>query len=221
MQAMILAAGLGTRMGRLTRDIPKPLLEAGGKPLLQYHLEALARAGVREIVINHARLGAQIERAFGDGRRFGVRVRYSPEGETPLETGGGIRHALPLLGEAPFIVVNADIWTDFPFASLPADSGDLAHLIMVSNPAHHPDGDFRLEDDRISNAPGSRLTYSGVAVFRPALFEDLHDGAFPLAPVLRQAIDRGAVSGYHYQGRWLDVGTPERLAALERQLSSS
>ncbi len=216
---MILAAGLGTRMGQLTRDIPKPLLKAGGKPLLQYHLESLARAGVSDIVINHARLGDQIERAFGDGSRFGVRLHYSPEGETPLETGGGIRHALPLLGNAPFIVVNADIWTDFPFSSLPAEPDSLAHLVMVSNPAHHPDGDFQLQDGRVTNAPGPRLTYSGIAVFRPALFQGLGGGAFPLAPVLRQAIDRGAVSGCHFEGYWLDVGTPERLTALEHQLS--
>lgn len=220
MHAMILAAGLGTRMGDITRRCPKPLLPVAGKPLLQYHLEALARAEITDVVINHARLGGQIERAFGDGGRFGLRIRYSAEGESPLDTGGGIRRALPLLGRAAFLVVNADIWTDFPFQSLPAEPAGQAHLVMVSNPGHHPGGDFVLSGEQVSDGPGARLTYSGIAVMRPELFAGQDDPVFPLAPVLRAAMGRGAVSGEHYPGRWVDVGTPERLDALNKALSS-
>jgi MurNAc alpha-1-phosphate uridylyltransferase len=215
--AMILAAGRGERMRPLTDHTPKPLLEAGGRPLIGHHLAALARAGVREVVVNHAHLGAQIEQALGDGAAYGLRIRYSPE-EVALETGGGIFRALPLLGPDPFIVVNGDVWTDFDPARLRLADADLAHLVLVDNPAHHPAGDFVLAGDRVREDGGPRLTFSGVGVYRPALFDGCAPGRFPLAPLLRAAIAVGRVSGEHHRGRWVDVGTPERLAALDLQL---
>jgi MurNAc alpha-1-phosphate uridylyltransferase len=214
---MILAAGRGERMRPLTDHTPKPLLEAGGRSLIGHHLAALARAGVREVVVNHAHLGAQIERALGDGAAYGLRIRYSPE-EVALETGGGIFRALPLLGPDPFIVVNGDVWTDFDPARLRLADADLAHLVLVDNPAHHPAGDFFLAGDRVREDRGPRLTFSGVAVYRPALFDGCAPGRFPLAPLLRAAITVGRVSGEHHRGCWVDVGTPERLAALDLQL---
>ena len=214
---MVLAAGRGERMRPLTDHTPKPLLEAGGRPLIGHHLAALARAGVREAVVNHAHLGAQIERALGDGAAYGLRIRYSPE-EVALETGGGIFRALPLLGPDPFIVVNGDVWTDFDPARLRLADADLAHLVLVDNPAHHPAGDFVLAGDRVREDGGPRLTFSGVGVYRPALFDGCAPGRFPLAPLLRAAIAVGRVSGEHHRGRWVDVGTPERLAALDLQL---
>jgi MurNAc alpha-1-phosphate uridylyltransferase len=214
---MILAAGRGERMRPLTDHTPKPLLEAGGRSLIGHHLAALARAGVREVVVNHAHLGAQIERALGDGAAYGLRIRYSPE-EVALETGGGIFRALPLLGPDPFIVVNGDVWTDFDPARLRLADADLAHLVLVDNPAHHPAGDFVLNGERVTDAGGQRLTFSGVGVYRPALFDGCAPGRFPLAPLLRAAIAVGRVSGEHHRGCWVDVGTPERLAALDREL---
>lgn len=217
MKAMILAAGKGERMRPLTLHTPKPLVPAAGKPLIEYHLEALARAGITEVVINHAWLGQQIEDHLGDGQRFGLSIRYSPEGE-PLETGGGIFKALPLLGEAPFLLVNGDIWTDYDFARLQAPLSGLAHLVLVDNPGHHGRGDFRLTDGQVRDgdaAPGT-LTYSGISVLAPALFDGCQPGAFKLAPLLRQAMAEGRVSGEHYSGQWVDVGTLERLADVER-----
>ena len=214
---MILAAGRGERMRPLTDHTPKPLLEAGGRSLIGHHLAALARAGVREVVVNHAHLGAQIERALGDGAAYGLRIRYSPE-EVALETGGGIFRALPLLGPDPFIVVNGDVWTDFDPARLRLADADLAHLVLVDNPAHHPAGDFVLNGKRVTDGGGQRLTFSGVGVYRPALFDGCAPGRFPLAPLLRAAITVGRVSGEHHRGCWVDVGTPERLAALDREL---
>ena len=214
---MILAAGRGERMRPLTDHTPKPLLEAGGRPLIGHHLAALARAGVREAVVNHAHLGAQIEQALGDGAAYGLRIRYSPE-EVALETGGGIFRALPILGPDPFIVVNGDVWTDFDPARLRLADADLAHLVLVDNPAHHPAGDFVLAGDRVREDGGPRLTFSGVGVYRPALFDGCAPARFPLAPLLRAAIAVGRVSGEHHRGRWVDVGTPERLAALDLQL---
>lgn len=216
--AMILAAGRGERMRPLTDRTPKPLLAAGGRPLIGHHLAALARAGVREVVINHAHLGAQIEAALGDGAAYGLHIRYSRE-ETALETGGGIFQALPLLGPDPFIVVNGDVWTDITLDRLRLADADLAHLVLVDNPAHHPAGDFVLDGDRVRAEGGPRLTFSGIAVYRPALFEGCSPGRFPLAPLLRAAMAAGRVSGEHHRGRWIDVGTPERLAALDRELS--
>lgn len=219
MRAMILAAGLGTRMRPLTDDLPKPLLAAGGRALIEHHLLALARAGVGHVVVNHSRRGHKIEEACGDGSAFGLRIEYSPEGEAPLDTGGGIRRALPLLGAAPFIVMNGDVWTDFDPAALPRRPAGLAHLVLVPNPPHHPRGDFALDRDRVREA-GALLTYSGIAVFTPELFRDSPDAAFPLAPLLRKAIREGQVTGQLHEGRWVDVGTPERLRELDTFLTS-
>jgi MurNAc alpha-1-phosphate uridylyltransferase len=213
MRAMILAAGRGERMRPLTDGTPKPLLDVSGRPLLQYHVERLAAAGIRDLVINTGRLGDQIEARFGDGAGFGVRISWSHEGDRPLETGGGIHRALPLLGPQAFMVLNADIWTDYDFKRLPREPDGLAHLVLVANPAHHPDGDFLLRDGRVGASDGDkRLTYSGIGVLRPQLFQGAPEGAFPLAPLLRRAMDRDQVSGERFHGTWLDVGTPERLA---------
>ena len=217
MKAMILAAGKGERMRPLTLHTPKPLLPVAGQPLIEYHLRALAAAGFSEVVINHAWLGQQIEDHLGDGSRFGLSIRYSPEGE-PLETGGGIFKALPLLGEAPFLLINGDIWTDYDLARLRTPLQGLAHLVLVDNPGHHGRGDFRLQGSQVvdgDDAAGT-LTFSGLSVLHPALFEGCRPGAFKLAPLLRQAMAAGRVSGEHYQGRWVDVGTQERLAEAER-----
>jgi len=227
MHAMILAAGRGERMRPLTDTTPKPLLRAGGRPLIEYHIAALVAAGVRDIVINHAHLGAQIEAALGDGSRLGARLRYSDEGEAALETGGGIFRALPMLGEGPFLVVNGDVWTDYPFERLSARAADmtaardLAYLVLVDNPAHHTRGDFALVGERVrDDAPeaAARLTFSGIGLYRGALFAGCEDGAFALAPLLRRAMGQGRVGGERYAGRWVDVGTPERLAALDAEL---
>ena len=211
MKAMILAAGRGERMRPLTDVTPKPLLRIGGQTLIERHVNALAAAGIRELVINHAHLGEQLVQALGDGAACGVDIQWSAEPAGALETGGGIFNALPLLGDAPFVVVNADIWTDFPFSELPDEPDGLAHLVLVDNPAHHPEGDFVLSSDRVSQGGGARLTFSGIGVYRPELFSGCSAGAFPLAPLLRQAMDDGRVSGARYHGVWFDIGTPERL----------
>lgn len=220
MKAMILAAGLGTRLRPLTDHTPKPLIEAGGKPLIGWHLEKLAALGVREVVVNHAWLGDVLEAALGDGAGYGVRIAWSREGLPPLETAGGIRRALPLLGDEPFLLVNGDIWTDFDFAQLPALPIDTdAHLVLVPNPDFHPRGDFALDARQRVHATGNPLyTYAGIAVLRPRLFVSLPEGPWPLAPVLREAMGRQAVSGQLHAGRWTDVGTPERLESLRREL---
>lgn len=213
---MILAAGRGERMRPLTDHTPKPLLEAGGKRLIEYHIEALQRAGVTELVINHAHLGDQIEAALLDGARYCVRIKYSDEHGRALETGGGIFNALPLLGDAPFIVVNGDVWTDFDFSSLCLLPEKDAHLVLVNNPPQHPGGDFVLRDGLVLDAQDSdRYTFSGISVLSPALFKTCQAGAFPLAPLLRQAMAAGRVSGQLYQGHWFDIGTPKRLQALD------
>ncbi|RJG12269.1 nucleotidyltransferase family protein [Pseudomonas cavernicola] len=220
MKAMILAAGKGERLRPLTLHTPKPLMQVAGVPLIEYHLRALAAAGFRELVINHAWLGQQIEDYLGDGVRFGLRIRYSAEGE-PLETGGGIFQALSLLGDAPFLVVNGDIWTDYDFATLQQPLNGLAHLVLVDNPAHHVRGDFCLADGQVTDGQDGApsLTYSGIAVLDPALFANCQAGAFKLAPLLRQAMAAGQVSGERFGGRWVDVGTHERLAEVERLLA--
>lgn len=219
MKAMILAAGKGERLRPLTLHTPKPLVRAAGVPLIEYHLRALHAAGFAEVVINHAWLGQQIEDYLGDGRQLGLSIRYSPEGE-PLETGGGIFRALPLLGDAPFLVVNGDIWTDCDFAALRAPIKGLAHLLLVNNPPHHPAGDFALVDGVVrDDASLPRLTYSGIAILHPQLFAACRGGAFKLAPLLREAMARGLVSGEHFTGRWVDVGTHERLAEVEQILA--
>lgn len=221
MKAMILAAGRGERMRPTTLHTPKPLIEAAGVPLIERQLLALRQAGVDDWVINHAWLGEQIEAYLGDGSRLGGRIAYSPEGE-PLETGGGIFRALPLLGEQPFLLLNGDVWSDFDYSRLHLADGDLAHLVLVDNPAHHPAGDFHLDaSGRVGETreAGGNLTYSGIAVLHPALFEGCQPGAFKLAPLLRKAIAAGRVSGEHYRGQWVGVGTHERLAEVERLLA--
>ncbi len=219
MKAMILAAGRGERMRPLTDRVPKPLLEAGGKPLIVHHIERLVAAGFRELVINLGHLGEQVTAALGDGARWGVQIRYSPEAPA-LETGGGIFRALPLLGPGPFLVINGDIWTDLDFAGLGLASGQLAHLILVDNPPHHLLGDFALADGRVQAQGEPRLTFSGIGLYHPELFRDCQPGAFPLAPLLRAAMARSRVTGAYHAGIWLDIGTPERLRALDADLRS-
>ena len=221
MKAMILAAGKGERMRPLTLTTPKPLVRVGGVPLIEYHLKALAMAGFTEVVINHAWLGQQIEDHLGDGSRFGLTIQYSPEGE-PLETGGGIFRALPLLGDQAFVVVNGDIWADYDFTRLRQPLAGLAHLVLVDNPDHHPSGDFTLADGQVCDAvpDAATLTYSGIAVLHPQLFAGCTDGAFKLAPLLREAMAQGRVSGERLHGQWVDVGTHERLAQVEHLLQA-
>lgn len=214
---MLLAAGRGERLRPLTDHTPKPLLEVGGRALIEHHLVALAEAGICEVVINHAHLGAQIEARLGDGTRYGLRIRYSAEGEA-LETGGGIARALPLLGSEPFLVINGDVWTDYPLTRLGGlVPGTVGHLVLVSNPPHHQQGDFSLHDGCVGIDGAPRLTYSGIGVFHPALFADVGESRFPLAPLLRAAAQRGALSGEHYTGQWMDVGTPQRLSEADRR----
>jgi len=230
-KAMILAAGRGERMRPLTDATPKPLIKVGGKMLIEYHLENLARAGVTDVVVNHAWLGEQLPAALGDGVRYGLDIVYSDEGSTALETAGGIIKALPLLcddGDEPFLVVNGDIWTDYDFRQLPKLS-NLIHLVLVDNPTHHPEGDFVLDENGIAqnidvdqtnqNVP---LTFSGIGVYSPEIFTKLKVGAQPfprpLAPLIRQAITEQKVTGEHYQGQWWDIGTPARLQELDRLL---
>lgn len=226
MKAMILAAGRGERMRPLTDTVPKPLLEAGGKPLIVWHIEKLVRAGLREIVINHAHLGACIEAALGDGARFGASIRYSPEGEA-LETAGGIATALPLLGTEPFLVVNGDIHTDIDFGALArinlaGSPPALAHLVLVDNPEHHTGGDFALDGPFASEDGTPKFTFSGVGVYRPELFATtLRNTKARLAPLLVAAMRSRQVTAQHHRGYWLDVGTPARLDELDRHLRAS
>jgi MurNAc alpha-1-phosphate uridylyltransferase len=212
---MILAAGRGERMRPLTDKLPKPLLQVAGKPLIVHHIERLADAGYRQLVINHAHLGEMIEAELGDGEAWGVEICYSPE-TLALETGGGIYRALPLLGEEPFLVVNGDIWCDFDFSRLALKQEDLAHLVMVPNPDHHRKGDFQLKQGRVNQAAVDRLTFSGIGVYDPRLFASCRAEAFPLAPLLRKAMERELVSGEYFSGLWMDIGTPRRLTELQR-----
>jgi len=229
--ALIFAAGLGERMRPLTDHTPKPLLPVNGKPLIVWHLEKLAAADVHYVVINTSHLAEQFPATLGDGSRWGLRIHYSYEGPTPLETGGGMLNALPLLGSEPFIAVNGDIWADVDFSALPTEPVGLAHLLLVDNPPQHPDGDFFLDAQGLVNDAGdSRLTFSGIGVYRPALFADWHEvigdaegstrepPRFGLTPLLRAAMKQGQISGIHYRGSWTDVGTPQRLAQLESSL---
>ena len=223
MKVMILAAGRGERMRPLTDRTPKPLLKVGSMSLIEHHLTSLAAAGLTDIVINLAHLGAQIEQALGDGSAYGLSIAYSNEGENRLETGGGIARALPLLGAAAFMVVNADVYTDYPYAQLASvelAEQDQAHLVMVSNPAQHPQGDFFLADGRVSDQGEPRLTYSGIGLYRAGLVAGQAEVAFPLAPLLRAAMQAGRVGGEHYAGVWRDIGTPERLAELDAELQT-
>lgn len=249
MKALIFAAGLGERMRPLTDTAPKPLLVVGGKPLIVWHLERLAAAGIREIVVNTSWLAQRFPETLGDGSDFGVRIEYTYEGPTPLETGGGMWNALPLLGhlrisDEPFVAVNGDIWTDYDFVRLPREPAGDAHLVLVDNPEHHPAGDFVLlgggrvrssappPEERIDGDAGTRLTFAGIGVYRPTLFDDWRrivgdtpgtrekPPRFKLAPLLRAAMGRDAVTGHRHEGRWTDVGTPERLRALDAELQA-
>ncbi len=207
-------------MRPLTDDTPKPLLKVGGKPLIIWHVERLVRSGIRQLVINHAHLGAQIEQCLGDGAKWGAAIQYSVEQPgSALETGGGIYQALPLLGAEPFLVINGDIWCDMDFRRLRISDEMLAHLVLVENPAHHLQGDFHLAEHGGINAMDMpKLTFSGVGIYRPALFSGCQPGAFPLAPLLRRAMAQHQVSGECYSGQWIDVGTPERLEEINRIL---
>jgi MurNAc alpha-1-phosphate uridylyltransferase len=229
--ALIFAAGLGERMRPLTEHTPKPLLLAGGKPLIEWHLERLAAAGVHYVVINTSHLAEQFPRMLGDGSRWGLRIRYSYEGVTPLETGGGMLNALPLLGSEPFIAVSGDIVCDADFAALPLEPAGLVHLLMVDNPPHHPGGDFALDARGILHEQGEpKLTFSGIGVFRPQLLQNWQASigevagarttppSFRLVALLRAAMAADGVSGSRHNGRWTDVGTPERLRQVDAQL---
>lgn len=221
MRAMILAAGRGERMRPLTDHTPKPLLPVGGKPLIVWHIERLAQAGIREIVINHAHLGQQIEQALGDGRQWQVDIQYSPE-QTALETAGGIAQALPLLGEQPFLVVNGDVFTDIDYATLALPATKLAHLVMVDNPPQHAQGDFALEYGLVKEAGEHKLTFSGVGVYHPQLFQHVVRGQpAKLAPLLKTAMQQALVSGQHHTGIWHDIGTPERLQQIDAWLNTT
>lgn len=220
MKAMILAAGQGKRMLPLTQHTPKPLLRAGEHSLIEWQILRLQQAGISDIVINHHHLGSQIEAALGDGSRYQVRLRYSPEAER-LETAGGIIRALPLLEDESFIIVNGDVWTGFDYSGLrPLDPKQaLAHLVLVPNTAHHPEGDFvLLPDGRVAQDGSPRLTYSGISVLHRDLFKGHTEQFLPLAPLLKAAMSQGRVSGRRYTGDWQDIGTPEKLAALDQRL---
>ena len=222
MHAMILAAGRGERMRPLTDRTPKPLLPVASKPLIVWHLERLARAGFCDIVINHAHLGDQIEALLGDGDAWGLRIRYSAEPEGALETAGGIANALPLLGNKPFLVINGDIFCDWDFTRTSAIDINMAHLVLIDNPPHHPTGDFTLDAGKVGADGTAKLTFSGIGIYRPELFAGIEHGQpAKLAPLLRTAIDAGQITGERHTGRWIDVGTPERLAALDAELSTA
>ena len=215
-RAMILAAGRGQRLRPLSDRLPKALMQVHGRPLIEHLLLALCSAGVNEAVVNLSWLGAMVRSRLGDGSRFGLRIRYSDEGDSALETGGGIRRALPLLGDDPFWVVNADVRTDFTFAAPGLLAGDLAWLMLVANPTHNPNGDFRLRAQRVGNA-GPSYTFAGVSVLSPELFRDARDGKFALAPLLREAAARGRVAGHLHEGYWADAGTAGRLEEIRRR----
>lgn len=214
MKAMILAAGRGERMGTLTTHTPKPLLKAGGRSLISYHLENLAHAGIHEVVINLHYLGDQLQATLGDGSAYGLRIQYSPEHEL-LGIGGGILNALPLLGDEPFIIISADVWTDYPLANLPKTIDNLAHLVMVDNPPYHH---FALSSGQLSAYGLCKLDYAGIGVMHPRLFADCQPGAFEIFPVFKAAMHNGLISGEHFSGRWYNVGTPTILQTLNRQL---
>jgi len=219
MKAIVLAAGRGERMRPLTDSTPKPLLPVAGKPLIVYHLEALARAGIRDVVINLSWLGECIRAALGDGTRYGVRIAYSEEGPVALETAGGIFNALPLLAPGPFLVVNGDIWTDLDLRRLRIEEGAHARLILVPNPEHHPGGDFGLDGDFVVERATDRFTYSGVGLYRPEFFAGCIPGKFPLLPLLKRAMAARMLRGELYRGDWCDVGSPARLDELEKRVS--
>ena len=215
MKAMILAAGRGERMRPLTDHTPKPLLPIADRPMIEYTIQSLVEAGFNELVINVAHLGQQVEDALGDGERLGARIHFSREGETGLETAGGIIHALPLLGDEPFLVVNGDIATDFPFSLLKTKNIEQAHLILVNNPEHHPAGDFGIDNGFLKENSVVQYTYSGIGIYQAALFAGYRPGKRRLAPLLRRAMSKQKVTGEVYNGFWMDIGTPKRLMELE------
>jgi MurNAc alpha-1-phosphate uridylyltransferase len=215
MKAMILAAGRGERMQPLTDTSPKPLLKVAGKPLIEYCIENLVAAGFTQLVINLSHLGQQIRDYCGDGSQWGAEISYSDEGETALETAGGIAYALPLLGDQPFLVINADIICDYPLAELRNKHFDLAHLVLIDNPPHHPQGDFSLNHNRLSETGAEKLTFSGIGIYHPDLFKDISFGPLKLRPVLNQAMQDQRISGEKFDGLWMDIGTPERLTEIE------
>ncbi|QIZ77820.1 N-acetylmuramate alpha-1-phosphate uridylyltransferase MurU [Ferrimonas lipolytica] len=220
MKAMILAAGRGERMRPLTDSTPKPLIPLLGKPLIEYHLENLALAGFTEIVINLGHLGEQIPQALGDGSRWGLSIAYSDEQGMPLETGGGLLKALPLLGQQPFLLINGDVYCPYPWQQVTLPVGKVAHLLMVANPEHNPSGDFSLDNGLLSQHGEAKLTYSGCAIIDPQLLAGSQPGRFPLAPLLRAAMEQGQVSGHRITQPWCDVGTVARLQQLEKQLDA-
>ncbi|MDX2426070.1 MAG: nucleotidyltransferase family protein [Cycloclasticus sp.] len=220
MKVMILAAGRGERMRQLTDNCPKPLLKIAGRSIIEHLILALKKQGFDEFVINIAYLGQQIKRALGSGEQWGVQIEYSDEGGAALETGGGIFKALPLLGNQHFLVVNADVWTDFPYNSLMTKTDNKTHLVLINNPPHHPDGDFSLNGGLVVSPGDKTFTYSGIGVFHPAIFAQEKPGAFPLAPIIRRCISKAEVNGELYEGEWVDVGTPERLAHLATMLKA-
>lgn len=217
--AMIFAAGRGERMRPLSDATPKPLLRVGGKMLIEHHLEKLAAIGVRDVVVNTSHLAEQFPAALGDGSRWSLRIRYSYEGERPLETGGGIKHALPLLGDAPFIGVAADVVSDYDYAKLPAEPQGLAHLVMVPNPAFHPRGDFFLDGSRLNEeGVGEKLTFSSIGVYRPELVASETTTYFKLLPLYQRAMRDGKLSGERFDGFWTNIGTPEQLREVEQHI---
>lgn len=222
--ALVLAAGRGKRMRPLTGHTPKPLLHVGGKPLIVWHLEKLAAADVRYVVINTSHLAGQFPAMLGDGSAWGLRIRYAYEGPEPLETGGGMRNALALLGPEPFIAVSADIWSDYDYATLPAEPAGLAHLVMVPNPSWHASGDFILSEGSLregllaETGNGERLTFGNIGVYRPELVRDEAPGAFKLLPMYQRAMREGRLGGERYDGFWRNIGTPAQLAELDAQL---
>ncbi|MDP2559591.1 N-acetylmuramate alpha-1-phosphate uridylyltransferase MurU [Psychrobium sp. 1_MG-2023] len=222
MYAMILAAGRGERMRPLTDTLPKPLLTVLGKPLIVYHLEKLQGLGVTNVVINQAWLGEKLQQTLGDGEQWGLTIHYSNESDQALETAGGINKALPLLGAGCFIVVNGDVWTDYDFLTLPKalSKGQLAHLVLVENPEHNLSGDFAIANGLLAQRGNEKYTFSGIGLYHRDLFEGLASGPLPLAPLLRAAMDDNQIAGEVYRGRWTDVGTPQRLAQLEQELSA-
>lgn len=217
MRAMILAAGRGKRMGALTDDTPKPLLEIKNKPLIVYQIEALREAGIEEFVINLGYLGHKIEATLGTGKQWSVKIQYSPE-DPILETGGGVAKALPLLGADPFIVVSSDIYTDFPYRRLPKEPKGLAHLVMVDNPPHHPRGDYALVDGKVCKTGEVLFNFGGIGVYRPELFSGCPEGIFPLNLLYEKAIQAQQLSGEYYQGLWHNIGTSEQLASLNEAI---
>ena len=216
--AMVLAAGRGERMRPITDTLPKPLVPVAGKPLIGYHLERLARAGFKDVVINLSWLGDRIRAALGDGRDYGVSIAYSEEGPEPLETGGGIFKALPLLGRGPFLVVNGDTWSDIEYGHLALEDGANGRIVLVPNPTHNTRGDFGIEGDVIVDRDVDRFTYSGVGVYRPEFFAGCSPGKFPMLPLLKRAIAARVLRGEVHRGEWCDVGTPQRLADLDAEV---